>query len=162
MEENLSRLKKGDIRTPVHRMEISRIRFIINSYLRLRLGKIQSNLFHYIKSSGEAENNPSRLTPEEMTFATQYSADLTEHFSNLALRHIPGGWEPSKMTPEVPGPNLDQAVFVSVRRDCHGVDISDPAGLGRDDTVDLVTGDQHLVQYHAVSSLIDDGSLQLI
>ena len=46
--------------------------------------------------------------------------------------------------------------------DCRGVDNSDPAGLGRDDTVDLVTGDQHLVQYHAVSSLIDDGSLQLI
>ena len=43
MEENLSRLKKGDLRIPVHRMELSRIRFMINSYLRLRLSKIQES-----------------------------------------------------------------------------------------------------------------------
>ena len=73
MEENLSRLKKGDLRIPVHRMELSRIRFMINSYLRLRLSKIQESIFHYTKNGNDMEtDNPSRLTQEEATFATTY------------------------------------------------------------------------------------------
>ena len=64
MNENLSRLKKGDLRIPVHRMEISRIKFLINSYLRARLAKIQSYIFHYKKSGSLdlQENIPSRLS----------------------------------------------------------------------------------------------------
>jgi hypothetical protein len=30
-------------------MEISRIRFMLNSYLRLRLAKLQQHLFHYTR-----------------------------------------------------------------------------------------------------------------
>ena len=111
MNENLSRLKKGDIRIPVHRMEISRIKFIINSYLRARLAKIQTFIFHYMKGLGgglgQAENNPSRLTPEEAKFAESFSQELTGHFSNLAMRHLPGGWDPAKLP--APAPNLSQA-----------------------------------------------------
>ena len=101
MEENLSRLKKGDLRIPVHRMELSRIRFMINSYLRLRLSKIQDNIFHYTKGEGKdnEEDNPSRLTQEESAFATTFKDDLVEHFSSLALSHIPGAWDPEKVLP---------------------------------------------------------------
>ena len=163
MEENLSRLKKGDLRIPVHRMELSRIRFMINSYLRLRLSKIQESIFHYTKNGNDMEtDNPSRLTQEEATFATTYRGDLVEHFSSLALRHIPGAWDPEKVLPGVPGPNMNTAVFVSVRDDCRGVEIPDECGLGRDDTVDLLKGGQHLLKYNAVATLVDDGSLQLI
>ena len=109
MNENLSRLRKGDPRLPVHRMEISRIKFIINSYLRARLAKIQTFIFHYKKGLGGGlpENNPSRLTPEEAKFAENYSQELTGHFSNLAMRHLPGGWDPAKLP--APAPNLSQA-----------------------------------------------------
>ena len=162
MEENLSRLKKGDLRIPVHRMELSRIRFMINSYLRLRLSKIQSSIFHYTKNAEMDTDNPSRLTQEEAAFANNYRGDLVEHFSSLALRHIPGAWDPEKVVPGVPGPNMNTAVFVAVREDCRGVEIPDECGLGRDDTVDLLKGGQHLLKYNAVSTLVDDGSLQLI
>ena len=164
MEENLSRLKKGDLRIPVHRMELSRIRFMINSYLRLRLSKIQDNIFHYTKGGGKdaEEDNPSRLTQEEAAFATTYKDDLVEHFSSLALRHIPGAWDPEKVIPGVPGPNTNTAVFVSVRDDCRGVEIPDDCGQGRDDTVDLLKGSQYLLKYNAVANFVDDGSLQLI
>merc|ERR1719189_768565 len=42
MEENLSRLKKGDLRIPIHRMELQRIKYMVNSYLRLRLERFSS------------------------------------------------------------------------------------------------------------------------
>ena len=63
MEENLAKVKKGDIRVPVHRMEIQRIKFMVNSYLRLRLKKIQSNIFSVTRTD-QNQDNPTRMTPE--------------------------------------------------------------------------------------------------
>ncbi len=42
MERNLSEVggNKADFRVPIHRMEIARVRFLIASYLRVRLQKI--------------------------------------------------------------------------------------------------------------------------
>ena len=163
MEENLSRLKKGDMRIPVHRMELSRIRFMINSYLRLRLNKIQDAIYHYTKDDKDImEDNPSRLTPEETRFARSYKEDLVEHFSNLVLRHIPGLRNPDKVVPGVPTPNTNTAVFVGVREDCMGVEIPDDSGQGRDDTVDLLKDSQHILKFNTVASFVDDGSVQLI
>ena len=140
-------------------MELQRIKFMVNSYLRLRLEKIQSNIFHYTKSD---DDNPSRLTQEEADFALNYKENLTEHFNSLALRHIPGLWESTKVVPSTPAPNLSTAVFVSVREDVPGVDIKDDAGKGRDDTIQLMKGSQHMVMYDAISHLVDEGSVQLL
>ena len=140
-------------------MELQRIKFMANSYLRLRLEKIQSNIHHYTKADSD---NPSRLTQEEAEFALNYKENLTEHFNSLALRHIPGVWESAKVTPALPAPNLSRAVFATVREDVPGVDIKDDAGQGRDDTINLVKGSQHMFKYDAISHLVDDGSVQLI
>ena len=43
------------------RLELQRIKFLVNSYLRLRLSKIQKNIFYITKSD---EDNPTRMTPE--------------------------------------------------------------------------------------------------
>lgn len=39
-EANLQRVKKGDSKASIHRMEIDRIRFVLSSYLRSRLQKV--------------------------------------------------------------------------------------------------------------------------
>lgn len=39
-EANLQRVKKGDMKASIHRMEIDRIRFVLSSYLRSRLQKV--------------------------------------------------------------------------------------------------------------------------
>lgn len=39
-EANLQRVKKGDAKAGIHRMEIDRIRFLLSSYLRSRLQKV--------------------------------------------------------------------------------------------------------------------------
>ena len=142
-------------------LDIGRVLFIFrnNRYLRLRLNKIQANIFHYTKTDND---NPSQLTQEEAEFALNYKENVTEHFQSLALRHIPGVWESEKVFPSVPAPNLSTAVFVSVKEDVPGVDIKDEAGLGRDDTVDFLKGSQHIVKYDVVSHLVDEGSVQLI
>ena len=85
MEENLLKLKKGDLRAPVHRLEIQRIKFMVNSYLRLRLFKIQKNVFHVTKTS---DDNPSRMTPEEAEFAGNYRQMIQEHRYKREFRTI--------------------------------------------------------------------------
>lgn len=40
-EANLQRVKKGDAKASIHRMEIDRIRFMLSSYLRSRLQKVR-------------------------------------------------------------------------------------------------------------------------
>ena len=51
MEENLVKLKKGDLRMQLHRMEIQRIKFIVNLYLRLPISQIQKNMFNNIQTA---------------------------------------------------------------------------------------------------------------
>jgi len=160
MEGNLNGLKKGDIRLPIHRMELSRIRFMINSYLRLRLNKIQKHLFYYTRP--DSEENNRRLTPEEVDFAAAYKENLLEHFGSLVLRHIPGTWDAEKSVPALPGPRLNSAVFIEVKEDFPGLEVFDESGGGKDESVDLKVGDQHLMKYGAVASLVQDGKVRLI
>lgn len=159
MEGNLARLKKGDMRIPIHRMELSRIRYMINSYLRIRLDKIQSNIHHYTKASVD---NPSRLSQEETAFAEKYQTSLEEHFNRLALRHLPGTFDISKVSPKLPEPNLKTAVFIQVREPVRGIEIRDDCGLGRDETIDLEQGDQHLLQYNTIAHLVDTDLVRLV
>jgi len=158
MEQNLAKLGKGDIRVGVHRMELQRIKFMINSYLRLRLDKIQSQVWHY----SESEDTGEKLTNEEMVFVANYKEMLLTHFKTLALQHLPGGWDVSSLDPGASRPNFNQAVFASVVKDCLGLEMEDPTDCGRDQLVDLKQGDQHLIMYSAVKELVEEGSIKLI
>ena len=87
---------------------------------------------------------------------------MKEHFDNLVLRHIPGVWDPDKISPNTSRPSLSSSVFVSVKKSVSGVDVIDSADLGRDETLDLVEGSQHMFQYSAISHLLDSEYVQLI
>jgi len=158
MEGNLARLSKGDLRLPVHRMELGRIRFVINSYLRARLQKIESQIWHYT-GPGEAG---SRMTQEEAAFAVSFRETGTSLLNSLVLKHLPGTWDPEKSVPVLPGPGLSQAVFVKVLECRTGFEVRDESGGGRDETVDLEVGAQHLLQYNVIRGLLEEGSVALI
>ncbi|XP_048369197.1 DNA replication complex GINS protein SLD5 [Sphaerodactylus townsendi] len=72
MEENLKRAKGGDLKVGIHRMEVERIRYILSSYLRCRLRKIEKYFPHVLeKEKTRAEGDPSILSPEEFAFAKE-------------------------------------------------------------------------------------------
>ena len=99
---------------------------------------------------------------QESEFAASYRQLLTSHFDSLVLRHLPGGWDPDKVAPTPAKPLTDTAVFVSVKEDVAGVEIRDQAELGRDDTLDLARGAQHMFQYRDISHLLEAEQVQLI
>ena len=151
---NFCRLSKGDLRLPVHRMELGRIRFpaswlmklnaeiyeaflhlstiltvqqgsfftcfiiedvivqkrfVINSYLRARLEKIESQVWHYT-GPGDAGSRMTQVLyerplaiihdsrppyQEEAAFAVSFRETGTSLLNSLVLKHLPGGaWDP--------------------------------------------------------------------
>ncbi|KAI8789281.1 DNA replication complex GINS protein SLD5, partial [Biomphalaria glabrata] len=90
MENNISTLKKGDFRISVHRMEIDRIRYVISSYLRHRLAKIESLTTHVLQEEEKRRDSENVLmSPAELEFAKGYCNSVMTHLTNTALDHMP-------------------------------------------------------------------------
>ena len=132
-------------------MELQRIKFMVNSYLRIRLEKIQKNIFYY---ANQHEDNPGRLTSKEYEFARDFHQNLREHFETLALRHVPGDWQSDKA---ITKPSLGSAVFVSVKEEVGEVEV-DAEG----ERADLSRDSQYMLQYSAVSHLLQEDRVKLL
>lgn len=167
-DENLQRLDKGHFGIAIHQMELSRVRFMIASYLRLRLDKIQRQVHHLIKRSDDELN--ARLTSEEAAFLKSHKKNLDNLFHKLALDHTPGRlatdfaahFGADGKAEQAPKPNLNAAVFVKAEQDIQGVFIEDEAGRGRDEEYDMEKDSQHILRYKSVSHLIQSGDVKLI
>ena len=169
IEENLERLEKSDFSISIRKMELSRIRFMIASYLRLRLQKIQKHA-HYLSKRSNDELD-SKLTTEEATFLEKYRENIDKLFANLALDHIPDKagkksfsnfGETSNNQPDPPMPNLNSAVFVKAEENIQGVFVEDEAGQNRDEEFDMEKDHQYILRYKSVSHLIRNGSVKMI
>jgi GINS complex subunit 4 len=69
MENNLKRLNKTDLRLTLHKLELSRIRFVLVSYLRIRLYKIQEFAWYIQESENRREREePAKLMAQEQKF----------------------------------------------------------------------------------------------
>lgn len=107
-DANLQRVKKGDMKASIHRMEIDRIRFVLSSYLRSRLHKVSEfspvdlpailsfgggwpfvvcqieKFFPHVleKEKCRQAGEPSLLSPEEFAFAKEW-----EQWNSTSLTH---------------------------------------------------------------------------
>ncbi|KAL0979414.1 hypothetical protein UPYG_G00184770 [Umbra pygmaea] len=116
MDDNLQRVRKGDVKASVHRMEIDRIRYVLSSYLRSRLKKIEKFFPHVLeKEKLRLEGDPSFLSPEEFAFAKEYLANTETYLKSVALKHMPPNLQTVDMLKAVPQPCLDSFVFLRVR-----------------------------------------------
>ncbi|KAJ8317656.1 hypothetical protein KUTeg_005560 [Tegillarca granosa] len=141
MEENIKRAKRGDFKVSIHRMEIDRIRYIVSSYLRCRLRKIENYTTYILEQERQRnEEDNSRLSPEELTYAEDYSNVLTGHLKTLALRHMP--------------PNLQSLdPKQTVNRDTEGVLVEEETLDTGEEIVDLQQYDQHIMRYRPIAPL---------
>ncbi|XP_076240265.1 DNA replication complex GINS protein SLD5 [Calliopsis andreniformis] len=94
MEENMKRLDKGDLRLMIHRMELDRIKFVISSYLRARLEKIEKYTIHIL--SQEANRT-------------------------IALQHMPGNFQTFEVNKLSVKPNIHAYVFLKANGRANGI-----------------------------------------
>ncbi|KAI3372413.1 hypothetical protein L3Q82_022902 [Scortum barcoo] len=116
MEANLQRVKKGDAKASIHRMEIDRIRFVLSSYLRSRLQKIEKFFPHVLeREKSRGEGDPSLLSPEEFAFAKEYYANTETYLKAVALKRMPPNLQTVDLLKAVPEPCLDSFIFLRVK-----------------------------------------------
>ncbi|KAL0132718.1 hypothetical protein PUN28_000453 [Cardiocondyla obscurior] len=158
MEENVKRLDKSDLRALVHRMELDRIKYMISSYLRARLEKIELYTIHILSEEASRSPEEAYLTPGELRFAKEYLANLEKLFKTVALQHMPLNFQRFEVNRLTVKPNLQAHVFLRANQRITGVVL--PGTLNEE--VDFEEGSQHIIQYSAVAHLVKSGVVQLI
>ncbi|KAJ8519204.1 hypothetical protein ONZ45_g3828 [Pleurotus djamor] len=99
--------------------EIERIKFIVRSYLRTRLFKIEKYA-RYIVSNPEIQ---TRISASERTYASKQAQILDQHFHETVLKSLPEAQShlddtPIFMPPMVTEPDKFKAVFVHALKQC--------------------------------------------
>lgn len=75
MEENLQNLSCTDFRKSIYQMEVERLRFLISSYLRTRLEKIEIYVTNILQEEQHRDQRGEELylSEKELQFAKEFS-----------------------------------------------------------------------------------------
>ncbi|KAJ8935672.1 hypothetical protein NQ314_012693 [Rhamnusium bicolor] len=75
MEENLRDVESIDFKNSIHQLEVDRLRFLVSSYLRTRLEKIETYVAHILQQEEQRieRGNELYLTEQELQFAKNFS-----------------------------------------------------------------------------------------
>ncbi|WFD34010.1 GINS complex subunit [Malassezia cuniculi] len=142
-------------------LDMERGKWIVRSYLRVRLHKIERYAMHIAGSTAAQE----RLSAPELGYVRRYSQMSADHFNSTVLQHLPeemrGLSDPAPGAPGGAGsmvrtPRMDAPVFVYCRQDCGQLLLPDGA------PVYLAQGSIHLLQYRTVRALLSQRRIDLL
>ena len=149
---------------PLYESELARCRFVVGSYVRCRLRKLERQC-GYIIADDDAY---ARLSDAEKTHAVKYLDLIERHHRASLLEDLPEPFRDERKDgdeacPEVlakaisKAPALDRFVFIKANKDLGDVQI-DPSG----ETAFISKGDTHALRYGPVRDYVLDGSLSLV
>lgn len=160
MEGNLDKLPKTDPKLDLHKLELERIKFLITSYLRTRLKKIESLHVSVLEEEAKRSENDAYLSPAELKFAKEFAQNADNHFDTI-LRHMPHLYSTLDRNKKIIEPNLNSFVFLKCNRHIDSVIIKNTLE-GQEEEIVLEDGSQHLMPYCSVAKLVKKGDVQLI
>ncbi|KAL7913067.1 hypothetical protein GGI35DRAFT_476878 [Trichoderma velutinum] len=138
--------------------ELERYKFLVRSYLRTRIAKIDKHTLHYLST----EELRQRLSPTELAYATRHQALLHNHYLSSFLSSFPQRLQNLNDTAGnvsmIDSPDLDTAVFVRLLRD------KDVFGRGTDvDTIlPAANRDVLIMRWSSAKVLVEDGDAELV
>lgn len=160
MEQNISQLDKNDFRYVAHQIELERIKYIVTSYLRCRIKKIEIFTRALLDDDNQRPVDKRRLSTEERQYAEAHMALIQKHFHQIAVQHMPANLQKESEKPserEIVTPNLMSHIFLRANESVASVVV----GMN-DEEVDLEAGSLHIMPYKLASDLLLDGKVQLI
>ncbi|KAG7380442.1 DNA replication complex GINS protein SLD5 [Phytophthora pseudosyringae] len=137
----------------LYQMEIDRLRYMVSSYLRTRLRKIEKFAIHILSDAVQTQ----RLSVKERNFAQQFVMLFESHVGDLALGKF--AEEHRTLTAEgmVAEPNLDSFVFCQ-GKEAGGVQCDDKGG----EFLQVTSADRYVLRYKSVQEHVETGSIGLI
>ncbi|XP_063546181.1 DNA replication complex GINS protein SLD5 [Cydia strobilella] len=162
MERNINKLPKTDLRASIHKMELSRIKFVICNYLKTRLHKIEKFCIPIVNEERQRiESGTNYLTPAEFKYAQEYLMSMENHLKKVVLNKVPGNMQALELSKLAVYPNLHSHVFLKANDTVTGVVLEDQPG-DQDEEIDLEDGSQHILQYKPIAELVKNGKVQLV
>lgn len=142
--------------------ELERFKFLVRSFLRARLKKIDTHPLHILaRHSASLTEAQPLLSPSEYQYLTSHQALLSSHYASSFLGQFPSALQKLDDTTGgismVDKPDEDVAVFVRVLRD-----VGEVAVEGTDKRFDMKRGDVWVVRWSTVRGWVASGDLELI
>ncbi|KAF9936489.1 GINS complex subunit [Mortierella alpina] len=142
----------------LYQTELERVKFVLRSYLRTRLSKIE-RFCQFILADPASKRN---LSKGELVYAENYSKATTQHFQSSFLNSLPPSLQGQddvvfdRKLSMISQPSLDEAVF------CRVVEDIGDYQLDEEETVVLEVGQIFIFRYRAVRVLLQRGQIELI
>ncbi|CAM6090793.1 unnamed protein product [Calypogeia fissa] len=164
MEENIAALSteiSDELMLSLYRMDVNRALFLLRSYLRTRLSKIEQFPIHIVSTPEVSE----KLSESELEYAFRYGEALAKHFEQTVLNRLPEEYTSmskqytsSEEGDMIPKPQLDTFVFCKSKGTIGAFQLDDKG----DETVDLMKDDLHILRYRPVRRLLEENKIELI
>ncbi|PIL34310.1 hypothetical protein GSI_03085 [Ganoderma sinense ZZ0214-1] len=137
--------------------EIERVKFVVRSYIRTRLHKIEKYARH-ISSTPDVHG---RLSKAELEHANRYSRLVEYHFKQSVLQSLPEQQRSLEenivfMPPMVPSPDMQRPVIARALVDCP------PMRLPDGTATEMKKGEISMTPYHVVEHLLLRGEVELV
>ncbi|KAL9637652.1 MAG: hypothetical protein Q9204_001785 [Flavoplaca sp. TL-2023a] len=149
---------KTNFRLIVIQTELERFKFLVRSFLRTRMAKIDKYALYMLSTPTQT----ARLSASELQYANTHQTLLEAHYRSSFLTQFPTSLQRLDDTAGgismVEQPDTDTAVFVRVLRD-----IEVPIVIeGTDTDFEMRRGDVYVVRWSAVREYVMNGDAELI
>lgn len=134
-------------------MGLDRVKFLLSSYLRARMAKIEA----YFEDVLSSPVYRGRLSPKELEYAQKYKQLLTGHFNSVILSKLPQEYQATSDPEMVVKPNLQQHVICRVKDSIGEVQVdagNPPAYLEEDDVV--------VIRYQPIRGLFLEKRMEMV
>nr|XP_025651412.1 DNA replication complex GINS protein SLD5 isoform X2 [Arachis hypogaea] len=146
-------------------MDLDRTLFLLRSYLRIRIQKIEKYMFH-IRKSDELWN---RLSKGEKDFASRCIDDLKHHLEESVLSKLPENYQSvekqsviSEEDDMVPEPHLDTFVLCRSKEYLSGIQLEDGPVDDRSKLFEMEPGVLYFICYKSIKPLVESGKIDLL
>lgn len=158
--EDFTRSGLDPLIVSVYQMDLDRTQYLLRSYLRIRLQKIEQDMIHISKT-----DLWNRLSEQEQKFAKRAYENMKKYLDESILSKLPVGYQSnlkqssaSEEDDMVPEPNLDTFVFCKSESSIGSIPLDDSG----DEIVDLVAGDLYVLRYKSIKPFIENGQIDLV
>lgn len=138
--------------------ELERFKFLVRSYLRARLAKIDRHTLHYLST----DDLRARLSDVELAYATRHQALLHNHYLSSFLSSFPPALQnlndASAGISMIEAPDLDAAVFIRLLKDS----LVRGRGVDTDDATVMRVSDIVVLRWSDAKPLVEAGSAELV
>ncbi|KAF2772640.1 GINS complex, Sld5 component [Teratosphaeria nubilosa] len=159
---------KANFTLVILQTELERFKFLVRSFLRARIAKIDKFPHHYrnLVLSRQQESHQHAqplLSVLEQQYLQSHQSLLSQHYQASFLSSFPAQMQKLDDTAGnvsmVDAPDELSAVFVRVLRDAGKVEVQGEAGVG---VVELKRGDVWVLRWRDVRSGVEKGDVELI